>query len=58
MRRVGSKLSMMWEYVQPFFRERIYERENGRLRVWSHHHSPGTRAMGEKTRHAPSFVPT
>jgi transposase len=56
LRHVGSKPSVVWEYVQPFFRKRIYERETVACACGHITTAPAPERMGEKTRYAPSFV--
>jgi len=56
MRRIGSKPSMIWEYVQPFFRKRVYDRETVACACGHIITAPAPERIGEKTRYAPSFV--
>jgi len=55
-RRIGTKSSVVWEYVQPFFRKRVYERETVRCSCGCIETAPAPERMGDKTRYAPSFV--
>ncbi len=55
-RRIGTKSSIVWEYVQPFFRKRVYERETVRCSCGCIETAPAPERMGDKTRYAPSFV--
>ena len=54
-RRIGTKSSIVWEYVQPFFRKRVYERETVRCSCGCIETAPAPERMGDKTRYAPSF---
>ena len=56
LKRVGSKPSVVWEYVQPFFRKRVYERETVSCSCGHIVTAKAPERMGEKTRYAPSFV--
>ncbi len=56
MHPVGSKPSVVWEYVQPFFRKRVYERETVACSCGHITTAPAPERMGEKTRYAPSFI--
>lgn len=54
--RIGTKSSIVWEYVQPFFRKRVYERETVRCACGCIETAAAPERMGDKTRYAPSFV--
>ena len=55
--KVGKgKSSTIYEYVQPYFRKRIFERETLSCRCGHIVTAPAPPRMGEKTRYAPSFV--
>ena len=56
MHRIGSKPSVVWEYVQPFFRKRVYERETVACSCGHIKTANAPERMGEKTRYASSFV--
>jgi transposase len=57
LRRVGKgKPSTVYEYVQPHFRKRIYQRETLSCRCGHIVTAPAPTRLGEKTRYAPSFV--
>jgi transposase len=53
---VGSKPSVVWEYVQPFFRKRVYERQTVACTCGHITTAKPPDRMGDKTRYAPSFV--
>jgi transposase len=55
-RHIGTKSSIVWEYVQPFFRKRVYERETVRCSCGCIETAPAPERMGDKTRYASSFV--
>lgn len=48
-RRIGTKSSVVWEYVQPFFRKRVYERETVRCSCGCMETAPAPERMGDKT---------
>lgn len=57
LRPVGKgKPSTVWQYVQPFFRKRVYWRETRSCRCGHIATAPAPDRMGDKTRYAPSFV--
>lgn len=57
LRSVGDgKPSVVYEYVQPHFRKRIYQRETRACRCGYIVTAPAPERVGEKTRYAPSFV--
>lgn len=57
LRRVGNrKPSTVYEYVQPHFRRRIYQRETLACRCGHIVTAPAPDRIGEKTRYAPSFA--
>jgi transposase len=57
LRRVGNgKPSTIYEYVQPHFRRRIYQRETLACRCGYIVTARAPDRVGEKTRYAPSFV--
>ncbi|HMI89357.1 MAG TPA: transposase [Polyangiaceae bacterium] len=57
LRRVGKgKASTVFEYVQPHFRKRIYQRETLACRCGHIVTAPGPERVGDKTRYAASFV--
>jgi transposase len=56
LRCVGSKASIVFEYVQAHFRKRTYRRETRSCRCGYIVTAPAPARVGEKTRYAPSFV--
>jgi transposase len=57
LRRVGKgKPSTVFEYVQPYFRKRIYQRETLSCRCGHIVSAPAPTRVAEKTRYAPSFI--
>lgn len=57
LRKVGKgKPSTLWEYVQPYFRKRIFLRETLSCRCGHIVTAPAPDRVGEKTRYAPSFI--
>jgi transposase len=57
LRRVGKgKASTVYEYVQPHFRKRIYQRETLACRCGHIVTAPAPDRVGDKTRYAASFV--
>jgi transposase len=57
LRRVGKgKASTVYEYVQPHFRKRIYQRETLACRCGHIVTAPAPERVGDKTRYAASFV--
>src|ERR1019366_6872652 len=57
MRPVGSgKPSVVYEYVQPHFRKRVFRRETLSCRCGHIVTAPAPARVGEKTRYAPSFI--
>jgi transposase len=57
LRRVGNgKPSTVYDYVQPHFRKRIYQRETLSCRCGHIVTAPAPTRVGEKTRYAPSFI--
>lgn len=57
LRRVGKgKSSTVFEYVQPYFRKRVYQRETLSCRCGHIVTAKPPARVGEKTRYAPSFV--
>ena len=57
LRKVGNgKSSTLWEYVQPYFRKRLYRRETLSCRCGHIVTAPAPDRVGEKTRYAPSFI--
>lgn len=57
LRNVGKgKPSTVYEYVQPHFRKRIYQRETLSCRCGHIVTAPPPDRVGEKTRYAPSFI--
>lgn len=57
MRNVGSgKPSVVYEYVQPHFRKRVFRRETLSCRCGHIVTAPAPDRVGEKTRYAPSFI--
>jgi transposase len=57
LRPVGAgKPSTVYEYVQPYFRKRIYQRETLCCRCGYIVTAPAPDRVGDKTRYAPSFV--
>jgi transposase len=57
MRNVGSgNPSVVYEYVQPHFRKRVFRRETLSCRCGHIVTAPAPDRVGEKTRYAPSFI--
>jgi transposase len=57
MRNVGSgKPSVVYEYVQPHFRKKVFRRETLSCRCGHIVTAPAPERVGEKTRYAPSFI--
>ena len=57
LRRIGKgKPSTLYDYVQPFFRKRVFLRETLACRCGHVVTAPTPDRMGEKTRYAPGFV--
>lgn len=57
MRHVGAgKPSVVYEYVQPHFRKRVFRRETLSCRCGHIVTAPAPDRVGEKTRYAPSFI--
>jgi transposase len=57
MRNVGAgKPSVVYEYVQPHFRKRVFRRETLSCRCGHIVTAPAPDRVGEKTRYAPSFI--
>lgn len=57
MRNVGAgKPSVVYEYVQPHFRKRVFRRETLSCRCGHIVTAPAPERVGEKTRYAPSFI--
>lgn len=57
LRRVGEgKRSTVYDYVQPFFRKRVYLRETLACRCGHIVTAKGPDRVGEKTRYAPGFI--
>lgn len=57
MRPVGSgKSSVVYEYVQPHFRKRVFRRETLSCRCGHIVTAPAPERVGDKTRYAPSFI--
>jgi transposase len=57
MRNVGAgKPSIVYEYVQPHFRKRVFRRETLSCRCGYIVNAPAPERVGEKTRYAPSFI--
>lgn len=57
LRRVGEgKSSTVFEYVQPYFRKRVYQRETLSCRCGHIVTAKAPNRVGEKTRFAPSFI--
>lgn len=57
LNKVGKgKSSVVYEYVQPHFRKRVFKRETLSCRCGHIVTAPAPTRVGEKTRYAPSFV--
>jgi transposase len=57
MRQVGhGKPSVVYEYVQPHFRKRVFRRETLSCRCGHIVTAPAPDRVGDKTRYAPSFI--
>ena len=57
LRSVGAgKPSTIYEYVQPHFRKRVYQRETRACQCGHIVTAPAPDRVGDKTRYAPSFV--
>jgi len=57
MRNVGTgKPSVVYEYVQPHFRKRVFRRETLSCRCGHIVTAPAPDRVGDKTRYAPSFI--
>jgi transposase len=57
MRNVGAgKPSVVYEYVQPHFRKKVFRRETLSCRCGHIVTAPAPDRVGEKTRYAPSFI--